>query len=148
MSAQSRREFADGAMRLARDAAEGRIDPDDMVPAFLDETRELCGQVIGPGDPMWTVQVEITRDVLGPVDAVYDRAALALTAALTASITLAACGQEDSAAGGGDSGEAPAGDGAAAMAVMPASPASGAAMPGPAGPDLEARARKRLSSAA
>lgn len=34
------------------------------------------------------------------------RAALALTAALTASITLAACGEEDTAAGGGDSGEA------------------------------------------
>lgn len=72
MSAQSRREFADGAMRLARDAAEGRIDPDDMVPAFLDETRELCGQVIGPGDPMWTVQVEITRDVLGLGGIPYD----------------------------------------------------------------------------
>ncbi|MCH9735721.1 MAG: flagellar hook-length control protein [Actinomycetia bacterium] len=51
------------AMGVARDAAEGRLDPGELEAAAVEECRQLMGQVIVDG-PMWNLQLETARAVL------------------------------------------------------------------------------------
>jgi hypothetical protein len=53
------------AMEVAEDVAAGRLDPADVDKAATDACRELFGTVIGPDDPLWSLQVEVCRGVLG-----------------------------------------------------------------------------------
>ncbi len=52
------------AASVARDAAEGRLDPADLEQQVLNACRELVGQVVGEGDPLWPLQLEIATSVL------------------------------------------------------------------------------------
>ncbi|TXH21484.1 MAG: flagellar hook-length control protein [Mycobacterium sp.] len=60
------------AMSVARDAAEGRLDPADLDAEIADTCRELMGTVTGPDHPCWAVQLDVCRAVLAagglPVD--------------------------------------------------------------------------------
>lgn len=60
------------AMLVAKDVAEGRLDPAELNAAVVAECRELFAFVAGPGDPLWDIHVEVTRQVLAldgiPVD--------------------------------------------------------------------------------
>ncbi|MCH9730623.1 MAG: flagellar hook-length control protein, partial [Actinomycetia bacterium] len=51
------------AMSVARDAAEGRLDPANLEAAAVEECRALVGTVTGPDNPLWGLQVEIARGV-------------------------------------------------------------------------------------
>jgi hypothetical protein len=64
MSATTKRDVVDAAMSIAKDAAEGRLSPAELDAAVVEECRELFGIVVGEGDPMWPVQVEVARAVL------------------------------------------------------------------------------------
>lgn len=52
------------AMSVARDAAEGRLDPASLEQQAVTELRELVGTVVGEGDPLWTLHRDIARQVL------------------------------------------------------------------------------------
>ena len=52
------------AMAVGRDVAEGRLNPAALEAAAVAECRQLVGQVIGPGDALWPLQVEVARGVL------------------------------------------------------------------------------------
>lgn len=60
------------AMAIARDIAEGRLDPADLAAVTATEQREAFGRVAGPGDALWELHVEVARQVLAaggvPVD--------------------------------------------------------------------------------
>jgi len=52
------------AMSVARDLAEGQLSPAQMAAELEAHCRELFGQVIGPDDPLWELQVRVARGVL------------------------------------------------------------------------------------
>lgn len=52
------------AMSLARDVAEGRVAPADLEAQALAECRQLFGRVAGPGDPLWSMHIDVARQVL------------------------------------------------------------------------------------
>jgi hypothetical protein len=52
------------AMGIAEDAAQGRLDPATLETQLETELRALVGTVIGEGDPLFALQVEIARGVL------------------------------------------------------------------------------------
>jgi hypothetical protein len=52
------------AASVARDVAEGRLDPAALDAAVAEECRELFGTVAGPVDPLWPLQVDVARQVL------------------------------------------------------------------------------------
>jgi hypothetical protein len=60
------------AMAIARDIAEGRMDPADLAAVTAAEQREAFGRVAGPDDALWPLHVEVARQVLAaggiPVD--------------------------------------------------------------------------------
>ncbi|TDZ43084.1 flagellar hook-length control protein [Mycobacteroides franklinii] len=74
MSAQTEpaQDAIKAAMSLAKDVAEGRLDPASLNAAVAAECRELFAFVSGPGDPLWDIHVEVARQVLAldgiPVD--------------------------------------------------------------------------------
>lgn len=57
-------EVIKSAASVARDAAEGRLDPAALDAAVAEECRELFGTVAGPRDPLWPLHIDITRQVL------------------------------------------------------------------------------------
>ncbi|WP_100483128.1 flagellar hook-length control protein [Mycobacteroides abscessus] len=60
------------AMTVAKDVAEGRLDPGALDAAVVAECRELFAFVAGPDDPLWDIHLEVARQVLAldgiPVD--------------------------------------------------------------------------------
>lgn len=52
------------AMDVARRLAEGTLSPADVEAATVAECRALVGQVTGPQDACWPLQLEICRGVL------------------------------------------------------------------------------------
>jgi hypothetical protein len=52
------------AMAVARDLAEGRTTPAQLEAAAADRARQLFGRVVGAGDPLWELQVDVARQVL------------------------------------------------------------------------------------
>lgn len=52
------------AMSVARDVAEGRLDPENIGRAAAAECRELFGVVAGPMDALWPMHLDIARQVL------------------------------------------------------------------------------------
>jgi len=53
-----------GAASVARDAAEGRLSPANLEAQLEAELRAVVGTVVGEGDPLFALQVEIARGVL------------------------------------------------------------------------------------
>lgn len=53
------------AMDLAADIADGKLHAADLHPKAVAMAREVCGLVIGPQDPMWPLQCDIARQVIG-----------------------------------------------------------------------------------
>lgn len=64
MSTMTKRDAVDAAMGLAEDIAEGRLSPSDLEQQAVTELHELVGSVVGEGDPLWSLQVDIARQVL------------------------------------------------------------------------------------
>lgn len=61
------------ALQIAEDVTAGRLDPTALQAEAVAECRNLFARVEGPGDPLWSLHVEITRQVLAvgggvPVD--------------------------------------------------------------------------------
>ncbi|EHI13167.1 hypothetical protein [Mycolicibacterium thermoresistibile] len=52
------------AMAVARDVAEGRLQPDQLDALAADECRALFGTVVGAGDALWELHVDVARQVL------------------------------------------------------------------------------------
>jgi hypothetical protein len=52
------------AASMARDVAEGRLDPAALDQAVAAECRDLFGAVVGPGDPLWPLHIDICCQVL------------------------------------------------------------------------------------
>lgn len=52
------------AMSVAKDVAEGRLDPVALDAAVAAECRELFAFVAGPDDPLWDTHLEVARQVL------------------------------------------------------------------------------------
>jgi hypothetical protein len=52
------------AMSVAREVAEGHLDPDALDTEFAAAAREQLGRVIGPSDDQWELQLDIARAVL------------------------------------------------------------------------------------
>ncbi len=52
------------ATSVARDAAEGRLAPLDLEQHAVTECRGLFGTVAGPGDPLWSLHLDVARQVL------------------------------------------------------------------------------------
>lgn len=69
------------AMSVAKDVAEGRMDPAELDAVAVAECRELFGRVEGPADPLWDLHVDVARQVLGldgiPVDELAEWLAVA-----------------------------------------------------------------------
>lgn len=65
MSTSTKRDAINGAMSLADDVAQGRLDPTELEATAVAECRALFGTVAGPDDPLWDLQVQIARQVLG-----------------------------------------------------------------------------------
>jgi hypothetical protein len=64
MSAQAKKHAVDAALAVAEDITAGRLDPDELEAEVAELVRAAAGTVVGPGDPVWPVQVQIARDVL------------------------------------------------------------------------------------
>jgi hypothetical protein len=58
------RDVIRGAMGLADDVAAGRVLPAEIEAHARDAARRVFGRVVGPGDPLWEVQVDVARQVL------------------------------------------------------------------------------------
>lgn len=69
------------AMAVAKDAAEGRLDPTAVDAELTERCRQLFAVVVGPGDPLWPVQVDVARQVLAtsgvPADELHEWSAVA-----------------------------------------------------------------------
>lgn len=69
------------AMAVAKDVAEGRLDPADLDAMVAEESRAAFGTAVGPQDPLWPVQVDVARQVLAlgglPADELSEWAAVA-----------------------------------------------------------------------
>jgi hypothetical protein len=52
------------AASVARDAAEGKLDPAALESEVTAAARDLFGQVVGEGDPLFPLQIEVCRGVL------------------------------------------------------------------------------------
>ena len=52
------------AMAVARDVAEGRVQPAALEAAAVDACRELFGVVHGPEDPLWDLHIDVTRQTI------------------------------------------------------------------------------------
>jgi hypothetical protein len=64
MTSVTKRDAVNAAMSVATDVAEGRLSPTDLETTAVMELRQLVGEVVGPGDPVWDLQVQIARGVL------------------------------------------------------------------------------------
>lgn len=52
------------AASIARDAAEGRLDPAQLDTALAVACKQLVGVVVGPDDPLWALQLNVARQMI------------------------------------------------------------------------------------
>ncbi len=64
MSTPTKRDAINAAMSVADDVAQGRLDPSALEAEMVAEVTALVGQVSGPDDPLWPVQLDVARGVL------------------------------------------------------------------------------------
>ncbi|WHU48668.1 flagellar hook-length control protein [Gordonia sp. L191] len=60
----ARKAVITAAMDLAADVAENRLDPAELTAQLNAEARTLFGAVVGPHDPLWPLQLDVTRQML------------------------------------------------------------------------------------
>lgn len=60
----AKRGAVDAAISIADDVTSGQLAPEDLDQVATDAVRDLAGTVIGPGDPLWELQVGIAKQVL------------------------------------------------------------------------------------
>lgn len=74
------------AASVGRDVAEGRLEPSELDGAVADECRTLFGTVAGPEDALWSVHLNVARQVLAlggvPADELSEWLAVARRRAL------------------------------------------------------------------
>lgn len=58
------RAVGQAAVSLLRDVEAGRVAPADLDAQLEAECRRLVGGVVGEGDPLWPLQVDVARGVL------------------------------------------------------------------------------------
>lgn len=63
-AAQAKKQAALAALSVADEVAKGVITPAHLEQTAADECQVLFGQVIGPDDPLWPVQVHVAKQVL------------------------------------------------------------------------------------
>lgn len=64
MTVTTKADAINGAMSIADDVAQGRLSPATLEAQAVAELRELFGQVIGPGDPIWETQADVARQAI------------------------------------------------------------------------------------
>lgn len=64
MTVTTKADVINGAMSIADDVAQDRLSPATLEAQAVAELRELFGQVIGPGDPIWETQVDVARQAI------------------------------------------------------------------------------------
>ena len=52
------------ATSIARDIAEGRLDPATLQKQSVTELRDLFGSVVGESDPLWTLHADVARQAV------------------------------------------------------------------------------------
>jgi len=52
------------AMAVAKDAAEGQLQPDALDADLVSQCRALFGTVVSRADPLWPLQCDVAREVL------------------------------------------------------------------------------------
>ncbi|AQT78306.1 flagellar hook-length control protein [Mycolicibacterium litorale] len=52
------------ALAVAEDIAEGRLDPAELAAVAAAEARAAFGRVVGEGDEMWELHVDVARQCL------------------------------------------------------------------------------------
>lgn len=81
MTTMTKHDAVSAAMAVAEDVASGKLSPADLERQAVAELRELLGTVTGPGDPLWSLQVDVARRVLAaggvPADELAEWAAVA-----------------------------------------------------------------------
>lgn len=64
MSSTTKTDGISAAMGIAEGIAAGTVDPAALEAELAAECRALVGQVVGDGDPLWTLHVDITRQAI------------------------------------------------------------------------------------
>ena len=64
MSTSTKRDVIDAALGLAEDVSSGQLSPAALEEQLVAEVKALVGDVRGPDDPLFEVQVQIARGVL------------------------------------------------------------------------------------
>jgi hypothetical protein len=64
VSAITKRDAIDAAMSVAEDVAESRLDPAALDQAVADECKALFGTVVGEGDSLWPLHIDVCRQAL------------------------------------------------------------------------------------
>lgn len=64
MSATTTADLIRAATSVARDVSDGKLDPATLEQQLVTELCELFGTVVGAGDPLWDLQIDVARGVL------------------------------------------------------------------------------------
>ena len=77
------------ALAIAEDVTAGQLDVTTLDALALEECRTLFARVVGPGDPLWDLHVDVARQVLAvgggvPVDELAEWVAVYRAAAADA----------------------------------------------------------------
>lgn len=64
MTHMTKRDGVEAAMSVAEDISAGRLDPVQLEADVVTVCRQLFSDVAGPDDPLWPLQIEVTRAVL------------------------------------------------------------------------------------
>ncbi|MGV0648750.1 flagellar hook-length control protein [Mycobacterium kansasii] len=65
MTTLTKRDAIESAMSIADAVAQGRVSPSALETAAVAQCRALFGTVVGDGDPLWDLQLDVARQVLG-----------------------------------------------------------------------------------
>lgn len=61
---EAMRAAVDAALAVADDVANGRVSPSQLEAAAAEECQALFGAVVGAGDALWELHVDVARQVL------------------------------------------------------------------------------------
>jgi hypothetical protein len=64
MSVAIQADVVTAAMSIAKDVAEGRVDPSALQATAVAECQELFGTVVGDGDALWTLHADGARQAI------------------------------------------------------------------------------------
>ncbi|OHU77463.1 hypothetical protein [Mycobacteroides chelonae] len=64
MSATTTADLIRAATSVARDVSDGKLDPATLEQQMVEELQALVAVVVGAGDPLWDLQVQVASGVL------------------------------------------------------------------------------------